>query len=92
MPHSAKLAFITITVKILNWAHESYDRAYALAVSDPAAPDVIKTQQMGKSKLRHLKTSLSKLTVIDTGSSKTSKPPQWRQRNGSVLLYKIPNT
>lgn len=55
MPHSAKLAFFTIIVKILNWAHESYNRAYALAVNDPVAPDVIK---MGKSKLQHFKTKV----------------------------------
>lgn len=60
MPHSAKLAFFTIIVKILNWAHESYNRAYALAVNDPVASDVIKNtiQQMGKSKLQHFKTKV----------------------------------
>lgn len=64
MPHSAKLAFFTIIVKILNWAHESYDRAYALAVNDPVAPDVTKNtiqqmgKSMGKSKLQHFKTKV----------------------------------
>lgn len=53
MPHSAKLACITTMVKILNWAHENYDRAYALAINDPVVPDIIKntTQQTGQSKL-----------------------------------------
>lgn len=40
-------------VKILNWADKNYERAYALAVNDPVAPNVIKntTQQTGESKL-----------------------------------------